>query len=170
MMNELRRFLIFLRKQRGTDFRRTVIILPIIMILSMIIAYLADSFISWNFFFNLLRGAISIIVALSIFSLIYVLIPDIPTEKDVILNLRKTLSQKQRINLSLLIAFISIVFNLLIVKAGSTIFTLSGGILFAIFFSLLVFVRPTHDEYLRYKNNIEDDRDIYVTEKENTEE
>lgn len=158
-MNYFRKFLIYLRQQKNTNFNKFVVITSLALAISIIIGVLADLYLPWNYFINTVRCIFLLVTGTTAFSLFYTFIPDNDTEIK-FFRLRKILSFRQRLNLSLLIWFIVIILDLILVKPGTASYTISGSIICAISLGLFTFIRPTYEETKRFENNVIDERDF----------
>lgn len=178
-MTTLRKFLIYLRKLYSEDFNGWVLKLSGALFVSAIAGILVDKFLPFNVIFNTIRAGVTIIIALSLFSLMYILsirqsITSSAKRADY-LPIRKQFSYRQRVNITVLVSAATIAFALFINKA-STLYTLLSGVSMAIIIMMLAFVRTYRNEFIKSSYGIPDIRDLefdrrksVIKEKDNNE-
>lgn len=165
MIEYLRKFLIFIRKQSNRTDLNPVFEIRILIgiIIGVVGGIIIDVFLPYNFFLNMIRGVIANIVGFSIFSIAYVTnvkLRNKKIEKDnLYVSLRKRFSHQQRINLSILGGIILVLLILLTSKEGAA-YTLKAGLAVTSILILLAFARSSRDEFIKNIFEIPDVRDL----------
>jgi len=172
MMEYLRMFLIFLRKQDNKSDLKVPFIytLMIICTVSIVAGVIFDLFIPFNFFTNMLRGSIAVIAGFSMASSVYLLWVKYKRRKTSedrhYQPIRKRFSFRQRVNISIVLGTIIGLYVLLTSKPSPT-YSLKASVLIMTIILLLCFSRRGRDEFLKDIYNIPDIRDLEFMKKSN---
>lgn len=164
-MNELRKYLVFLRREKSSNLKALTYKLVGLMVLGVLSGALVDFFLNAeDWYFQVLRAFIALVIGVSLFSISYVFSYRDTKEK----TFREEYSYNQRINIAIISFFVIMVVYGLFVKPGGVFYTFLSGVVIALAGGLLAFVRPTTDEYVMYAYGLEDERDT-TTERLNNE-
>ncbi|GEM_PF-5187994 len=164
MMKYFRMFLIELRKRENEERKIPLsVILASSGVISLIIGFLLDKFIPFNFLTNIVRGIFANIAGATLFSFSYLM--SIKFSRQRLLKdryyktFRKRLSHRQRTNLSIFLGIL-IAFFILLGGKYSLVFTFKSA--FAIFAALVLiaFTRRNRDEFIKNVYNVPDLRDL----------
>lgn len=165
MMEYLRKFLIFLRKQDNQDNLKPAFIvrLLIITIIGVFVGVLIDTFAPFNFFLNMIRGIVANVVGFSSASYLYLM--SLRFKRNKLIEdryyqpIRKRFSYRQRVNISIVIGTVVAIFTLLGTKQNlAYTFRASLTVMFTII--LLAFARRGRNEFLKDIYEIPDTRDL----------
>lgn len=173
MMENIRKYLIYLRKQENKDNMKPAfaVRLVIIVLIGIIVGVLVDIFLPFMFFTNALRGIISLATGVSAASFVYLMeikYKDKKMNEDrFYLPIRKRFSYRQRFNISVILGFIIVIFVLFVIKENFA-YTLQSSIAIMLIFILIIFTRRYRDEFLKDIYEIPDTRDLeFMNKKKN---
>lgn len=165
MMEYLRMFLIFLRKQDNKSDLKIPFFytLMIACTASIIAGVILDLLIPFNFFTNMLRGSIAVIAGFSMASFVYLIWIKYKrrkiSEDRHYQPIRKRFSFRQRVNISIVLGSI-IGLYILLTSQPSPTYTLKASVLIMVVILLLTFSRRGRDEFLKDIYNMPDIRDL----------
>lgn len=162
MFTYIRNFLLWIRREWSrTDTKLTIVSKAIIaFVASVVLSLFTDWLIPYNFIFNAFRGVIAVVMGASVFTVLYVLAlvnSEAKSKNEVYVPFRKRFSYTQRINISIVLAVVTVIFALMV--SEGLMYTIASGVIVLIVISLFTFVRPSRDEYLQDKYGIPDGRD-----------
>lgn len=172
MMEYLRKFLIFLRKQDNQDNLKPAFIvrLLIITVVGIIVGILIDTFLPFNFFLNMIRGVIANTVGFASSSYLYLISLRFKRNKLIedkyYQSIRKRFSYRQRVNISIVIGTIVAIFTLLGTKHNPA-YTFRASLTIMSAIVLLMFTRRGRNEFLKDIYEIPDTRDLEFLSKKN---
>lgn len=164
-MEYFRKFLMFIRSQDNRDdlkpsFR---VILSIALLISVVIGILLDRFMPFVVIVNTIRGVVANISGLILFSIIYILLVEkknkLLSKEKYYVPIRKRLSYRQRVNLSMLIGSFVVVF-ILVSGNPSPIYTLKATLSITVIILLVSFSRRHRREFIRETFDIPDIKDM----------
>lgn len=165
MIEYLRKFLIFIRKQGNREDLKPSFEYRLLLgaAIGFVLGVLLDTLLPFNFFFNMLRGVVANLVGFAIFSAIYIKISDMRRKKvnkdQYYKPIRNRLSYRQRVNFSIVIGAIVLVFIGLSTKQSPT-YTFKASIAIIAIIGLLAFARPDRNEFIKDIYEIPDVRDL----------
>ena len=137
--------------------------LLVLSLVSLIIGVIVDILLPFNYGVNTVRGVIAIIMAVSLFSLGYLISTSITAENmsrnSIYVPFKNRFSYKQRTNLSILMGIVVVVFVLL---GGnpSPIYTIKASIAVIAGLSIVTFLRKGRNEFIKSVYDMKDVRDI----------
>lgn len=163
-MSYFRKYLISIRKFDNEGlFLNLQVLLFVLAIAGIGIGLLFDLVFSPNYFLNMLKGLVSIVSGLFLFSALHLYTSkrtDRIKDNDSHYNpIRARFSYKQRLNFSIAVATIGVVIVLL-GSVDSPTYTLKSILLITLFLSLLAFTRRMRDEFIKDIHEIHDIRDL----------
>ncbi len=158
MMDEFRKFLIFIKRNFNENKKKFNFQLLSIILSSSIISLIVDIMLDPNNITNTIRAILVIIEGTSLFSFLYVNGDRIFREGFE--NFRKEYSYTQRINIAIIVIVISSVLFTLFIGNTSLLYTNLASILFATLLLMITFIRPTKEEYIIRSYGLRDRRDI----------
>lgn len=163
-MDTIRKILLWLRKKFETEKQKWFLIFGIIFLVSTISAFIIDRFLPMGSWWNFLRTIVLIPLSSSFFCFTYFSVKWIEKRRDpesAWIPLRERFSVAWRQRIAIVAAAILLVIAYAV--TGSQSYTFMSSLVFAGFFSLLVFIRKTKKEDTMEKLGIIDPRDISET-------
>ena len=158
MMDEFRKFLIFIKRKFHENKNKFNFQLLSIILSSLIISLIVDIMLDSNNITYTIRAILVIIEGSSLFSFLYVNGDKIFREGFE--EFRKDYSYTQRINISIIVMVVSSVLFTLFIGNKSPLYTNLASILFTTLLLMITFIRPTKEEYIIRSYGLKDRRDI----------
>lgn len=160
----IRKLLLYIRKLNSNLNEKQKIVSVLCWLVAIGIGIAVDSYISFNYFTNVLRAAIALTIGFYSFSLIYLTVLYIEqkrntNEKITHIPIKERLSYKQRLNISVVLWGVLFTFALIGSKENP-FFTFFSSLIITSALGILSFVRSTRDETQNAGIGFEDPRDV----------
>lgn len=164
MMEYLRMVLITLRqKENESQKLKFSTKLLFVSIVGVLLGTILDKLVPFNFIFNMIRGIVANITGIAIFSFGYIQASKFSSNKlktnKSYQTIRKRLSYKQRINVSIFLGSAMMIFILLSDKKD-LIFTLKTSLSISLILTIISFSRRDRNEFIKSVYNVPDLRDL----------
>lgn len=159
-MREYLKILVWLRKRQFDN--RFILSVIFITIGFIACGVLADTFLPWNEWKTLVmfvRATLSGLTAMGFFSIWFILRSRFG-KKEFVNENKEHFSVNQRVNLSILAIFASIILHLLIITSGSNTYTLMTAIMLSWWFWIPLVISPSAAEQKKLNLDVADERDL----------
>lgn len=170
MMEQIRKYILFLRKKDNQDNLKPTFAVRLLLVAlaSFLVSLLVDNFLPFNYWINMIRGVLACVLGLSLSSFVYIMSlreSDKRKSKDrYYLPVRMRFSYRQRVNLSIVLGVILLILSFLGSKQDG-IYTLKSSLIISSIFLLLTFVRRHRNEFIKDIYEIPDIRDLEFMKK-----
>lgn len=164
----IRKFLLKIRQiyYKLNDKQRILIGLGTIVLIGCGMAI--DYFIPFNYFINILRALIAVVVGVLIFSFAYMITLIRSEKKEDYIIFRERFSYKQRLNISVVLWGVQFILLLFSTNAGM-FFTFISSIIISCALATLAFIRSTREENAQAQFGMQDYRDVEFNRKRDEE-